>query len=402
MCAEHQKQVRALVALPPSPAVPTGGFATGSLDTAVRVYQYDEKTRSVTLLKTLSGHMAGVISLCLTPTGELVSGGWEGQVRIWDLATGACLQVLEGHENGTCVTCLPTGEIIAGSSGRKNEYDQPVDFKIRIWARTTGNTDKAAYSLKKMFQDHTLGVRDLAVLPGTGFVSASNDGTVRVRTPDGSVISTFTNPLSSDGHPVFCYSVHVTLPAGLIVTCSDDHIARIYTADGLLDEIPLPGTPWKAASLPNGDIVLACDQAGSSRRGHVYIYTAEPGKRCSETEMIRFAKDIEPPSTKPPAEDDGMSAGLPPDMRILGAYDDRASVAGKKDGDYGFFKRADGSVFLCSWSAAAGIWADIGEVTDGPGAGGDGDAMMSGGGGSSSSFSSGAGAGASGSNWDCE
>lgn len=110
MCPEHQGQVRAVIAIPPCPGVPKGGFATGSLDKTVRVYEFDAVTKSVSIVRSLAGHLGGVISLGLTVTGQLISGGWEGHVRLWDLETGACLQTLEGHENGTCVLGLPTGQ----------------------------------------------------------------------------------------------------------------------------------------------------------------------------------------------------------------------------------------------------------------------------------------------------
>jgi len=54
----------------------------------------------VDLVRSLSGHIGGVISLSQTPDGLLVSGGWEGHARVWDIATGSSKFVLEGHENG--------------------------------------------------------------------------------------------------------------------------------------------------------------------------------------------------------------------------------------------------------------------------------------------------------------
>jgi len=388
MCPEHQGQIRAICALPIIPNVlPKGGFATGSLDKTIRIYEYDTNNRSASLKGSLTGHMGGVISLSLTKNNELISGGWEGHVRIWDLSTGKCLQVLEGHENGTCVLGLPTGDIIVGSTGRKNEYDQHLDYKIRIWSKVAGNHGPASYVINKVIEDHTSAIRDLVLLPEVGFISVSNDGTTKVRTMDGKVISTFTNPLTGDGHPVFCFSVHVT-KEGLIVTCNDDQTVRIYTADNLLDEIPLPGIPWRVSSLSNGDLVMATGQAASSRRGHVYFFSNNADRKCSELEAVRFKKDIEPPPKPKPGEssDDPMS-GTAESMRITGPYDARNSFPGTTDQQYGFFKRSDGLVMLCSWSAAANCWADIGEVTDKPG--------------EADNFSTGgSGGGATGSNYD--
>lgn len=155
-----------------------------------------------------------------------------------------------------------------------------LPHRCRIWTptlSTDGRPGRAAYSIKKVIDDHTLPVRDLSLLPGVGFVSVSNDGTAKVRNFDGAVISTFTNPMSTDGHPVFCYSAAVT-HEGLIVTCNDDQMLRIYTADAVMDQLQIPGTPWRAVGMPNGDLAVVSDQAGSSRRGHVYIFSKDSSR----------------------------------------------------------------------------------------------------------------------------
>lgn len=51
-------------------------------------------------MRALTGHIGGIISLSMTADGLLVSGGWEGHARVWDLSTGVSKFVLEGHENG--------------------------------------------------------------------------------------------------------------------------------------------------------------------------------------------------------------------------------------------------------------------------------------------------------------
>lgn len=44
VCPEAQHQLRAIEALPPSPTLPTGGFAAAGLDKTIRIYSYDEAT----------------------------------------------------------------------------------------------------------------------------------------------------------------------------------------------------------------------------------------------------------------------------------------------------------------------------------------------------------------------
>ncbi len=84
VCTEHSGFVRVIRAVPPCPALPSGGFATGCLDKAVRLYAVDVSSSGavrVELKGELSGHTMGVISLGFTSAGDLISGGWEGQAR---------------------------------------------------------------------------------------------------------------------------------------------------------------------------------------------------------------------------------------------------------------------------------------------------------------------------------
>lgn len=393
ICPEHQKSLRAILAIPAGKfsCIPSGGFATGDLDKVVRVYGVDLSSGQILgegPVRTLLGHAGGVISLSFSARGELLSGGWDGQVRVWDVDNGKCLQTLEGHENGTCVLGLVNGDIAAGSTGRKNEFDQPADFKIRIWTPSTSTHGAGAsretgvkpmYVIKRVFEDHTLGVRDLAHFPdGSGFVSCSNDGSIRARKLDGSPLPSgtkITNPSSTtdEGHPVFCFSVHVS-QTGLIATCNEDQTVRIYAPDGShLDEIQLPGTPWKVDTLPSGDLVVGCDQAGYSGRGHLYVFTTseDSSKSPNEDTLVRFKRDIVKPKRSEPTGEDN-SAG----DRIItsGPYSERQSRRGTKDGQNGFFIHPEGVMF-CTWSAAAGIWTDVGIIQEGAG---DGDDSMDG------------------------
>ena len=286
-CHEHGDSLRVIRRIPPCAAFPTGGFATGCLDGSVRLFSVDAAGSTVSLLRTLTGHSKGVISLSWTSTGELISGGWDGHARVWDIATGgggccvamrgalgplyynttalratlffslstfslrpppgSCLQVLEGHENGTCVLGLPNGDIVVGSTGRKNDANQHVDFKIRMWRASHPGGPR---SVARVLTDHEQAVRDLALLAGgVGFVSVGNDGAVKLRDLSGDTSSTLLNPLGPEGKHFSAFRVSVA-PNGDILTCNEDSVVRVYAwasiasgggGGGAAEEVVHPG-----------------------------------------------------------------------------------------------------------------------------------------------------------------
>ncbi|MDI7276637.1 MAG: hypothetical protein QME94_11720, partial [Anaerolineae bacterium] len=76
-------------------ATPDGRWAvSGSEDNTLRVWDLG----SGVCLRILEGHRASVTAIALTPDGRwAISGSYDGTLRLWDLASGACLRQLESH-----------------------------------------------------------------------------------------------------------------------------------------------------------------------------------------------------------------------------------------------------------------------------------------------------------------
>ena len=77
-------------------------------------------------LKTLEGHSHWVNSVAYSPDGtKIISGSFDGIIKIWDVNTGECLKTLEGHEYSVnSVAYSPDGtKIVSGSS----------DDTVKIW-----------------------------------------------------------------------------------------------------------------------------------------------------------------------------------------------------------------------------------------------------------------------------
>ncbi|CAH0473448.1 unnamed protein product [Peronospora belbahrii] len=334
---DHEHWITASIALE------NGGYVTGSMDKNIRVF--DVHGKRVGLLK---GHKGGVISLAVSMDKKLLlSGSWDGTARVWNLETQQCLHVLPGHENGVCVLGLPDGSIVTGSTGQQ-VGNSVTDFKLRFWAKDT-------FTLTKTQIDHQGPIRQLVLVPDIGFVSCSNDGSIKLRTLDGGVIASMEHPLNAEGKPGFVLGVCV-LSNGLLVSASEDCTARVWSADGaLVQTIEHPGGLWCVTALPNGDFATGCDDK------IVRVFTSDPGRVDPDAaaslqaavEEARIAKTRGPSGVE---------------IEALPNYDHRASVNGTSDGQIQMFRRGT-KAWACQWSGPSRTWIDIGEVT-GTGGGG--------------------------------
>lgn len=90
--------------------------ASTKTDTAIILW--DISTGKV--LEELTGHTQPISSLSFTPLSHLVSGSWDGTVRIWDFLETQTSQPYDAHGEVTASAVSPDGKIlaIANSNGR--------------------------------------------------------------------------------------------------------------------------------------------------------------------------------------------------------------------------------------------------------------------------------------------
>jgi WD40 repeat protein len=102
-------------------------------------------------LQTLEGHSGPVSSVAFSPDGtQVVSGSHDMTVRLWDAATGAALQTLEGHSDWvTSVAFSPDGtQVVSGS----------LDMTVRLW-------DAATRAPLQTLEGHSSPVNSVAFSP---------------------------------------------------------------------------------------------------------------------------------------------------------------------------------------------------------------------------------------------
>ncbi|GLC43211.1 WD repeat-containing protein 49 [Pleodorina starrii] len=120
------------------------------------------------LQQVLRGHTSGVSALVAGTRDErtVYSSGKDKTVRVWNLAQGRQLAVLQGHQ-GNVLGCDLSydGRLLASGS---------LDGTVRIW-------DARAALSTPTLQQHAGGIMGMAVAPTTGYVAtASTDHTVGV------------------------------------------------------------------------------------------------------------------------------------------------------------------------------------------------------------------------------
>jgi len=114
-----------------------------------------------------------IMGLAFSPDGRaLASGGTDGQIRMWDVASGALLQTLNEHTGPVfCVIWSPNGEFLV-SAGH--------DARIHLWERGGDEPPRLKPTPAQTLDGHSGPVRGLAFSPdGRTLASASWDGTVK-------------------------------------------------------------------------------------------------------------------------------------------------------------------------------------------------------------------------------
>lgn len=113
----HQKYINAVKISPNDKLI-----ATSSQDKTVKIW--DAKT--LTLLKTLSGHRRGIWDIQFSPADQLIaSASGDNTLKVWSLSTGQSVATLQGHQAALVkLNWLNLGLQIATAS---------VDGVVKIW-----------------------------------------------------------------------------------------------------------------------------------------------------------------------------------------------------------------------------------------------------------------------------
>lgn len=222
----HTKQVKALAFSPDERSLASGSWdctikdyvqdiafspdgrqlASGSDDQTVRIW--DIATGAC--VKTIHAHTANTYGVVWSFDGKWVAScGFDHCLRIWDVASGACVQTFSGHTRPVSKLAFsPAGRLLASGG---------FDRTLRIW-------DVASGACIKRFAEHTSTVMAIAWSPdGRTLASCSYDGTIRLweldRDPARQILL---------GHLASINSLAFTAGGKLLLSGSDDQTVRVW------------------------------------------------------------------------------------------------------------------------------------------------------------------------------
>jgi WD40 repeat protein len=174
----------------------------------------EAERRSPPPLATMTGHGSGVFSAALSRDGRrILSGGAEGNVRLWDAATGTTLRTFSGPTGAVwCAVFSPDERrVLAGSwDGTARVWDAGSGREVCVFRGHKGQVCGAAYT-----SDGSLAVS-----------GGGQDGTAKLWDAEtGRLVRSF------DGHALGVYGLAFSPDDALLLTTSEDRTARLWNVE---------------------------------------------------------------------------------------------------------------------------------------------------------------------------
>eukprot|EP00756_Hemistasia_phaeocysticola_P003625 Hpha_TRINITY_DN12342_c0_g1::TRINITY_DN12342_c0_g1_i1::g.156037::m.156037 len=188
---------------------------TASMDHLVKVWDVDTRTH----VRDLKAHTKSVFACHCLRSDLAISGGDDLHVHVWDWRTpGGPIHSLTGHTKTVWSVQLANDGYSAVSTG--------MDTEIRDWDLRTGHCTQ-------VIQGHRAPVH-VATLThgGEGIISAGRDNFIRLcrRDDPEQCVEKLT------GHEAAIYSAAVSPKGDLLATCSLDETVRVWSIPELADQ----------------------------------------------------------------------------------------------------------------------------------------------------------------------
>jgi WD40 repeat protein/tetratricopeptide (TPR) repeat protein len=162
------------------------------------------------LIRTLSGHHAGVLDVRLSPDGQYIaSASLDHSIFLWR-ANGDFLQTFDSPASVTSLSFSPVAPLLAATYS---------DAKVRLWSLTG--------ELVRTLEGHEDWARSVAFSPdGQTLATGSEDQTVRLWTVGGELLHTL------QGQQGWVRSVAFSPDGQTLISAGDANSLRLWSTDG--------------------------------------------------------------------------------------------------------------------------------------------------------------------------
>lgn len=340
LLSRGSEYINSVTFFPPNSEQPNGLVVSGGKDTMIEV-KSPISTSSDEAERLLIGHAHNVCTLDVSPDGKyLVSGGWDGQARVWNLSTWETQFTLSGHEGMAVWAAVAIDEttVVTGCADKSiRVFDLRQAVAGEVAPKSTIYTPDVVRALCRVHPKHPSGA-DIA--------SASNDGTIRLWKLNGQQVAEL------HGHESFVYSL-ASLPTGEIASAGEDRTVRIWKGQDCIQTITHPAiSVWAVAvNQKTGDIVTGASDSIAR------VFSRHP-EQFAAKETIKEFEDSVKASAIPQQQVGGINKEKLPGPEFL------QTKSGTKDGQVQMIKEDNGNVTAHQWSVGQQQWINVGTVVD--------------------------------------
>ena len=190
-----------------------------------------------------------VHDVCFSPAGDKIASTDKGMIRIWDVSTSTCSQLLRGHTKDAGLVCFSgDGNFVASGEAR--------DKVIKVWDSSTGRC------LRTIRTGHRKDLLDICFSPdGQLIISASDDKMLKLWD-----VNTGHNVRTFQGHGAGVFSVDFAPDGRSIASGSWDKTIRLWDVQSGELLKTLKGHKSTIESLafsPDGGYIAACEYWGN-------------------------------------------------------------------------------------------------------------------------------------------
>ncbi|MEI6428624.1 MAG: hypothetical protein WCO45_09605 [Pseudanabaena sp. ELA607] len=180
------------------------------------------------LLRTLTINNGYANSILITPDGYIIGGLSDGNIKIWELSSGAEQRIFSSHSGAVNSVKLTTNS--------KNLISGSADQTVRVWDFKTGNLIFALIG-------HNASVNAVAITPDDKWViSGSDDGNIKIwdlQTGKENIFGKLLFSLANSTNSINTLVIHPDYTKGkkLVISGSNDQTIRVYNieSNGELD-----------------------------------------------------------------------------------------------------------------------------------------------------------------------